>query len=184
VLAERDFNRETYHQFLAGSALIALIGQLGCGFLTLRWSMQRILALALAGYAVALALFPLLTTRSGLWGFAALMGLSGGMITVIFFAIWRRAYGAAHLGKIQGAAQMLTVLASALGPLLFARCAEFTGSYMTALWVLAPAVAGLGVAAFRVSLLSSPAHARASGIATLYARPGMAGAQRSDRPPR
>ena len=68
VLAERGFNRETYHQFLAGSALIALIGQLGCGFLTLRWSMQRILAVALFAYALALAVFPLLTTLSG-YGF-------------------------------------------------------------------------------------------------------------------
>ena len=25
--------------------------------------------------------------------FAALIGLSGGMITVIFFAVWRRAFG-------------------------------------------------------------------------------------------
>jgi MFS family permease len=167
VLAERGFNRETYHQFLAGSALIALFGQLGCGFLTLRWSMQRILALALAGYALALAVFPLLTALSGLWVFAALMGLSGGMITVIFFAIWRRAYGAEHLGRIQGAAQMLTVLASALGPLLFAKCAALTGSYMPALWVLAPAVAALGVAALRVSLpsvSSSPGHTKVLGV--------------------
>jgi cyanate permease len=74
------------------------------------------------------------------------------MITVIFFAIWRRAYGAAHLGRIQGAAQMLTVLASAIGPLLFAKCAELTGSYMPILWVLAPAVAALGVGAVRVAL--------------------------------
>jgi MFS family permease len=165
VLAERGFNRETYHQFLAGSALIALFGQLACGFLTLRWSMQRILALA--GYALALAMFPLLTALSGLWVFAALMGLSGGMITVIFFAIWRRAYGAEHLGRIQGAAQMLTVLASALGPLLFAKCARLTGSYMPALWVLAPAVAALGVAALRVSLpsvSSSPGHTKVLGV--------------------
>src|SRR6185503_14294213 len=109
-------------------------------------------SIALFGYAAALAVFPLLTTLPQLWILATLMGLSGGMITVIFFAIWRRAYGTLHLGRIQGAAQMLTVLASAIGPLLFAKCAELTGSYMPALWVLAPAVAALGVAALRVSL--------------------------------
>jgi MFS family permease len=125
--------------------------------------MQRLLAVALFGYAAALAVFPWLSTLSQLWGFAALMGLSGGMITVIFFAIWRRSYGAAHLGRIQGAAQMLTVLASAIGPLLFAKCAEITGSYMPALWTLAPAVALLGVAAMRVHLPArSPARAPAA----------------------
>jgi MFS family permease len=152
VLAERGFSQAVYHQFLAGTSLIALAGQLVCGVLTLRWSMQRLLAIALFAYALALAALPLITTLPQLWIFATLMGLSGGMITVIFFAIWRRAYGAAHLGRIQGAAQMLTVLASAIGPLLFAKCAELTGSYMPVLWVLAPTVAALGVGAVRVAL--------------------------------
>jgi MFS family permease len=156
VLAERGFSQTVYHQFLAGTALIALIGQLGCGLLTLRWSMQRVLAIALFGYALALGVLPVVSTMTQLWAFAALMGLSGGMITVMFFAIWRRAFGAKHLGRIQGAAQMLTVLASAIGPLLFAKCAELTGSYMPALWILAPAVSLLGVAALQVVLPNRP----------------------------
>ena len=57
------------------------------------------------------------------------------MITVIFFAVWRQAFGAAQLGRIQGAAQMLTVLASAVGPLIFAQSAAWTGSYFPALWI-------------------------------------------------
>src|SRR5262245_40639073 len=157
VLAERGFSQETYHKFLAGTAIIALIGQLGCGLMTLRWSMQRLVAGALFAYAIALAAFPFLTTLPQLWAFAALMGFSGGMITVIFFAIWRRAYGATHLGRIQGAAQMLTVLASAIGPLLFAKSVELTGSYMPVLRALAPAVALLGIAALRVRLPLIPA---------------------------
>src|SRR5215813_4688691 len=152
VLAERGFSQETYHKFLAGTAIIALIGQLGCGLMTLRWSMQRLVAGALFAYAIALAAFPFLKTLPQLWVFTALMGLSGGMITVIFFAIWRRAYGSAYLGRIQGAAQMLTVLASAVGPLLFAKSVELTGSYMPVLLAIAPAVALLGIAALRVRL--------------------------------
>jgi cyanate permease len=74
------------------------------------------------------------------------------MITVIFFAVWRQAFGAAHLGRIQGAAQMLTVLASAIGPLLFAQCAALTGSYTPVLWTLAPCVLLLGIAALRVRM--------------------------------
>ena len=121
VLAERGFDQQTYVRFLAGTSIIALVGQLTCGWLTLRWSMQRLLGLAMFIYAAALGALPLLTTLSQLWVFAALIGLSGGMITVMFFAVWRRAFGAAHLGRIQGAAQMLTVLASAIGPLIFAK---------------------------------------------------------------
>src|SRR5262245_57262725 len=76
----------------------------------------------------------------------------------------RVSYGSAHLGRIQGAAQMLTVLASAVGPLMFAKSVELTGSYMPVLRILAPAVALLGIAALRVRLplISVPVEAAAS----------------------
>jgi MFS family permease len=151
VLAERGFNQETYHTFLAASAVIALVGQFGCGWLTIRWPMQRLLAIAMFVYALALVALPLISTLTELWMFAALIGLSGGMVTVIFFAIWRR-FGSRHLGRIQGAAQMLTVLASAIGPLLFAQCAAITGSYAPILWILAPSVLLIGLAGLRVAV--------------------------------
>lgn len=152
VLAELGFDQETYVDFLAGTTGIGLVGQLGCGWLSTRWPMQRLLGISMLLYAVALAVLPYLTTLVELWSFATLIGLSGGMITVIFFAVWRRAFGAAHLGRIQGAAQMLTVLASAIGPLIFAQSASWTGSYFPAVWLLAPCVLLLGIAAFRVAL--------------------------------
>lgn len=151
VLAERGFDQATYHTFLAGSAIIALVGQFGCGWLTLRWPMQRLLGLAMFLYALALLTLPFIANLAQLWIFATLMGLSGGMITVMFFAIWRR-FGSGHLGRIQGAAQMLTVLASAIGPLLFAQCATLTGSYAPILLILSPSVGLLGFAALRVAV--------------------------------
>ena len=151
VLAERGFDQQTYVRFLAGTSIVALLGQLGCGWLTRRWSMPRLLGSALFLYAIAIGALPLLRTHLQLWGFAALIGLSGGMITVLFFAVWR-GFGAAHLGRIQGAAQMLTVLASAIGPLVFAQSAARTGSYFPALWILAPCVLLLSVGAFRVKV--------------------------------
>ncbi|MEA2562162.1 MAG: hypothetical protein QOH06_3666 [Acidobacteriota bacterium] len=160
ILAERGFDQPTYIKFLAVTSIIALAGQGLCGWLTLRWSMRQLLGLALFLYAAALAALPLLKTLPQLWIFAALMGLSGGMITVLFFAVWRQAFGTAHLGRIQGAAQMLTVLASAIGPLVFAQCQAMAGSYTPALWTLTPCVFLLGLAAFRVPMprpLSLPA---------------------------
>jgi hypothetical protein len=52
------------------------------------------------------------------------------MVTVLFFAVWGQAFGPAHLGKIQGAAQLLTVVASAAGPWLLAEAKKQTGSYV------------------------------------------------------
>jgi hypothetical protein len=61
---------------------------------------------------------------------------------VVFFSFWGKAYGRTHLGRIQGAAQALTVFASAVGPLLLASWAETTGSYAGAFYALA-AILGL-----------------------------------------
>ena len=71
VLAERGFDQQTYVRFLAATSIIALAGQMACGWLTLHWSMQRLLGLAMFIYAAALAALPLLTTLSQLWIFAA-----------------------------------------------------------------------------------------------------------------
>jgi MFS family permease len=159
VLAERGFDQQTYVAFLAGTSIIGLAGQFASGWLTLRWSMQRLLGIAMLLYGAALGALPVLTTLAELWFLAVLIGLSGGVITVVFFAVWRRAFGSLHLGRIQGAAQMLTVLASAVGPLIFARSASWTGSYFPALWLLAPCVVLLGISAFRVRLPGDPAAA-------------------------
>ena len=65
------------------------------------------------------------------------MGLGGGFVMVLFFSVWPRVFGRRDLGRIQGAAQAMTVLASAVGPLLLAWCVEWTGSYAAMFRVLA-----------------------------------------------
>ena len=152
ILAERGYDRATYHYFLVLTTLIALAGQLVCGWLSLRAPLRSLLGVAMFLYAGALVGIPLARTSFHLHLIAILVGVAGGMITVLFFAVWTQAFGRAHLGRIQGAAQMLTVLASAAGPLLVARCAAWSGSYTPALWTLAPLVLALGVASFRIML--------------------------------
>ena len=152
VLAERGFDQRTYVTFLTVTTVIGLAGQLGCGWLSMRWPMPRLLGVAMFFYSAALFMLPSVSTPLELWTFAMLIGLSGGMVTVIFFAVWRRGFGPGHLGRIQGAAQMLTVLASAIGPLIFAESVTRMGSYFPAIWMLAPSVLVVSVVAFRVQL--------------------------------
>ena len=71
---------------------------------------------------------------------AVMMGLGGGLVMVLFFSVWPRVYGRRQLGRIQGVAQAMTVLASAVGPLLLAACVEMTGSYAAMFYMLAAAV--------------------------------------------
>lgn len=152
ILAERGFDASIYHRTLAITAITSLAGNFLGGWLAAKWRLNRLLALAMALLAAALLGLPLLTTLGQVYLFAIVMGLAGGFVIVLFFTVWAQLYGRAHLGRIQGTAQMLTVIASAVGPLLLAQCHAWTGSYSTVFHVLAAFVTLLGFAAWRVSL--------------------------------
>ncbi len=147
ILAERGFDPSTYYRTLVVTALTALVGNFGGGLLAERWSMQRLLVVAMVLLGGSVGALPLVSSQAHVMAYAVVMGVAGGFVMVIFFSFWGRAYGRAHLGRIQGAAQILTVFASAVGPLLLAQCVALTGSYAAAFYGLAAVVAALGVAA-------------------------------------
>lgn len=124
---------------------VGLASNLLGGWLLTRWPMSRMLAGAMVALAAALAAFPLLAVEWQVYLYAAVLAAAGGIITVCFFAVWRAGFGPAHLGKIQGAAQMLTVLFSALGPPLFGSAKERLGSYMPLFPYLAAAALALAL---------------------------------------
>ena len=105
--------RTIYYRTLAVTALTALVGNFAAG----AWadaarcaacSWRRMLLLT-----GSLAALPHVSTQAHVMAHAVVMGLAGGFVMVVFFSFWGRAYGRTHLGRIQGAAQILTVLASA-----------------------------------------------------------------------
>jgi MFS family permease len=129
IQKERHFDREVFLSITAVTPLIGLASNLATGWLATRWSMGKLLGLAMIVLASALLAFPFVTTLFEVYLYAAALGIAGGMVTVLFFAFWRQAYGTTHLGKIQGAAQLLTVVASAFGPLVLALGKSQAGSY-------------------------------------------------------
>jgi MFS family permease len=152
ILAERGFEAGIYHRSLVITALTSLVGNFLGGWLASKWSVNRLMALAMALLAGALLGLPSLKTTGHVDLFAVLMGVAGGFVIVIFFSFWAKTYGRAQLGRIQGTAQMITVLASAIGPLLLAKCHAWTGSYGAVFYSLAGVVGLLGLAAWCVKL--------------------------------
>ena len=152
ILAERGFDAATYHRSLIIVALTALAGNFLGGWLISRGRMNRLLTVAMILLAGSLLALPHVSTETHVAAYAVVMGLSGGFVIVIFFAFWSRAYGRAHLGKIQGAAQALTVIASAVGPLLLAECVARTGSYATMFYALTFVVLLLALSAWFVKM--------------------------------
>ena len=152
ILAERRFDASTYHRTLVIVALTSLVGNFLGGWIASKWRMNRLLALAMVLLAGSLAALPHVVTQLHVAIYAAVMGLSGGFVIVIFFSFWSAAYGRKHLGKIQGAAQALTVIASALGPLVLAETVSRTGSYASIFYLLTVVVMVLALLAWFVKV--------------------------------
>lgn len=154
ILEQRGFGTTTYHSILVISTLFGLMANFAGGWLASRWPIQRLMGLGMAVLAAALLALPLVRTYGQVVLYGVAMGISGGVVTVVFFSVWGQVFGRSHLGRIQGCAQMMTVFASAVGPLLLAETLRHTGSYDLLFDGLAVAVALLGMASWYVSLPS------------------------------
>jgi sugar phosphate permease len=152
ILAERGFSKEVFLTVTLLGIPVGLASNLLGGWLATRWPLPRLLALAMAMLALTLLVFPRITSESQVYLYAAVLAAAGGLITVCFFTVWRRGFGPAHLGQIQGAAQLLTVLFSALGPQLFASGQARLGSYLPLFPYLAAVSLGLALATWLAGL--------------------------------
>jgi MFS family permease len=129
ILGELGFPPALYHRTLAVTALTGLAGNFLGGWLGQRCPPRVLMTGALTLLAAGLLALPHLRQEGTVYAQAVLMGLSGGLVTVIFFGYWVATFGRSALGVIQGSAQALTVAASAVGPLLLVRAQQATGSY-------------------------------------------------------
>jgi MFS family permease len=156
ILAQRGFGAEVYYQTLVVTALTALAGNFLGGWVAVRMPLGRLMAVALLVLSLGLVALPHVSTRQQVMAWATAMGFGGGLVMVLFFSVWPRLFGRRHLGRIQGAAQALTVVASAVGPLLLAWCVDRTGSYTVMFRLLAAVIAAVAAAAL-VAPLPRPA---------------------------
>lgn len=129
ILADLGFSKGLYATSLAVTALTGLCGNFLGGWILERFGGRWISGLAMLDLSLCLFVLPHAGSSGAVLLQAAMMGLAGGFVTVHFFSFWRSAFGLSHLGSIQGAAQLLTVVASAVGPLLLASVRSDSGSY-------------------------------------------------------
>jgi MFS family permease len=147
MIAERGLAQDQAVRIMAILTGIGLVANLACGRLATRERVIKLLGGGLLVLAGGLAAFPLIDSPRGAAIYALTIGASGGIVTVVFFAAWGHLFGRANLGRIQGAAQLATVLASATGPVLMAESAAAAGSYAPAFYALAAAIAVLALVA-------------------------------------
>lgn len=168
VLEERGFGEQVFHHTLIIGLLAGLVSNLLTGAAARYWPLPRLLACSLLVLSFALGMFPCLSRLWQVYSYATLMGVAGGMLTVLFFIVWKQAFGQRHLGKIQGAAQMLSVLASAVGPLSVAWAERVSGSYA---WVFITAAFVAAIMAVIAALTSVPSTRRWQAVQGKLATP-------------
>lgn len=118
LLQEHGLNGDAKGAVLGAMMLSGLVANLAAGFLSRSWPLGKLLAVGVLMLAASLLAFPFVASIGGAVAYALLLGAAGGVITVMYFAVYGHTYGRAHLGSIQSFVQVLSVLASAAGPIL------------------------------------------------------------------
>ncbi len=149
ILAERGFDRDAFVQVMAVLVFIGLPANLLTGWAAQKHPAGRLLAIGMALLALSLVSFPFVATKLQVMLYAAALGASGGIVTVLFFTSFALAFGRAHLGAVQAAVQVLTVVASAMGPVVLTQMKAAVGSYAPFFFAAAPLALLLGLAAWR-----------------------------------
>jgi MFS transporter, OFA family, oxalate/formate antiporter len=153
ILKERGFyEAATFRAAMGVLAFGGLVANFVGGYLAGKWPLGRLMGIGMWMVTAALVILPVARSQSAVYLYALLMGVAGGVVTVVFFACWTKVFGRTHLGRIQGAAQVLTVLFSAAGPPLLALGQWYQGSYSKTFLLMAPAVAVLGIGTWIVRL--------------------------------
>lgn len=155
ILADLHFGSDTFRLLLGITTIAGLVANLIGGWLAEKWPLGRLMGIAMLLQAIALGTLPAAHSKTHIVAYAIATGVAGGIIVVVFFAFWGKIYGRTHLGRIQGAAQLLTVVGSGLGQQLFAQAHAFSHSYTPLFLLLTPIIAILGLICWLAPLPNS-----------------------------
>ena len=146
VFKDRGLSRNVFFDSLTIGMIGAFFFQVIGAWLCDRWSMRMMSALCMLLYAAMAFATPFLHTanQAYVWSIGKSIALS--VHTVIYFAIWSYAFGRRDLAQIQGAAHVLTVTASGLGPVLYGVCRDQLGTYDPCMYAAAAGSLLIGVA--------------------------------------
>jgi MFS family permease len=152
IFRDNHLPPDVYPTSLTILFLVGLPSKFLAAWLSERSGIHRLLAVSMALMMLALLALPLVREAWQAYTYAVVMAVAGGVVAFVFFALWGQAFGRREVGRIQAIAQMLTVLASALGPPLFGFCRDQAGSYLPVFLALAPVALILSVACWWTGL--------------------------------
>jgi len=147
IMAEQGLDATVAAATFVPMALVSALSALASGQMVDRWRPQVVFAGSMASLLVAMAVALVIESAWMAVVYAALLGVCQGSSQVVNSVTWAHFYGRFGLGRIQGAAVMVNITASALGPLPLAMLEGAFGGFRPGIVVLAllPALAIVGV---------------------------------------
>lgn len=148
IFSERGFETDLYFKILSLTTIVALASKLIFGWMVNYVRLTYLLGCCLLLSAASLAGLPYATQTWHAYAYGVLLGVASGAVALLFFTVWGKLYGRGELGQIQGVAQMMTVFASAAGPLVFSLSKRITSSYTAIFFTFAGTLIVLAMFAF------------------------------------
>ncbi|MEZ6151358.1 MAG: MFS transporter [Pirellulaceae bacterium] len=152
IFRERGFERSLYFNVLAEVTIVAICAKFFFGWLVNYVPLNRLLAACLVVTSLSLVGLTQSTEVWHAYAYGVGLGIASGAVALLFFATWGRLYGNRELGRIQGVAQMLTVFASAAGPVIFSAGKRATTSYTSVFIALASFMFAMAIVAMFTAL--------------------------------
>jgi MFS family permease len=112
----RGWSLEAFAGSFVMMALMTVVFALIGGALIDRFSATRMLAFFLLPLSLSCFVLAGIEAQWGIFAFMALLGVSYGISSTLFGALWPEIYGTRHLGSVRAVVIALMVLATAMGP--------------------------------------------------------------------
>ncbi|MFP4283121.1 MAG: MFS transporter [Verrucomicrobiota bacterium] len=153
IARDNGIEEERIYRFFYYALFFSIPTNLVCGYAIEFIRLRYVLVTLGVGGAVMGAGILMLPSMTGQMLLVAGMGVSWGTYPILTSVSFARYFGRTHLGAIGGTAMTFMVLASALGPALFARSKATFGGYDEVVWGMVVTYAALVLAA---SFASNP----------------------------
>lgn len=136
LLGERGLSLHEAGAALSGLGIANALGTIAAGAVSDRIA-TRLLLSAMSALLAGSAALLLVPTAAAAYLSFLLLGLAGGAFGIASGLVWARTYGLADIGRLQGTAFAVVIVASAAGPLPLALALGVAGTYAPALAALA-----------------------------------------------
>ena len=134
IFAEAGRSPEQAFGYFFPAALVSVSSNLLASWLSDYWPLKRLLVIKLVAFVLGAWGLLHLDSDWGYWLLVCAFGITSGLWGCLSNLVFIRFFGRLYLGEISGLNMTLTVIGSAIGPVMFSIGYDLFGSYHAPIW--------------------------------------------------